>query len=402
MRAGTVIDLEGRAIFINQINCQLASDGTGALLNAQHRSRLFEVIRGANLSLYSVTLSNGQCAALTFGGSIRIVGACLTLSHGSAIVNSTSEQSGGAILLMQGASVVLTAGSYISNSTCQNMGGAVHIVHGNFSLTDASWLSLSSGERGGAISAECYGVGVIRILLNSSSIIDSRAKYSGGAVWMADACGHDLVLATLQLVNSSLINSACTGSDLFLSGGNLGGAICAFGGHLTLEGGSTITTSQNDADTGSRGGAIFMGVLARLVMAERSSIIHSTSGRGGAIFVRGGSAHITDGSSIVNSSATFSGGAIVVTKGGKVRVEESSIVNASLRALGLRGGVFQLRHEESTVQLAAGQGARSELHLVTATVRSSVVAFLHEIHVVKGFMLSIAGASGFDVTRHPP
>ena len=126
MRAGTVIDLEGRAIFINQINCQLASDGAGALLNAQHRSRLFEVLRGANFSLYSVTLSNGQAAPLTSGGSIRIVGAHLTLSHSSAIVNSTSGEGGGAIV-MQAASVVLTAGSYISNSTCQLQGGAVKV-----------------------------------------------------------------------------------------------------------------------------------------------------------------------------------------------------------------------------------------------------------------------------------
>ena len=233
---------------------------------------------------------------------------------------------------------------------------------------------------------------MLRILLNSSSIVDSRAKLGGGAVWMSDRCGLELALSTLQLVNSSLINSTCTGPDLdYFNTALYGGAISARGGHLTLEGGSSIITSEFE-ETAARitfGGAIFVDVLARLVMAERSSIIHSVGGRGGAIFVEGGSAHVTDGSSIVNSSATDAGGAIAVAKGGKVRVEESSIVNASLRAgLALRGGVFELRDPWS------------ELHLVSVTVRSNVVA-LGQVFQVRGFMLSISGNSELDAGNPP-
>eukprot|EP00966_Prymnesium_polylepis_P267080 6170267-Prymnesium_polylepis.1 len=64
---GQVLYLEGSAIVVGLIELQIYSSGEGAVIDAQHQSRVLELRGGASVSLHLLTLAHGQSS--TNGGA---------------------------------------------------------------------------------------------------------------------------------------------------------------------------------------------------------------------------------------------------------------------------------------------------------------------------------------------
>eukprot|EP00966_Prymnesium_polylepis_P048064 1113296-Prymnesium_polylepis.1 len=216
---GSVLLLGGSPILVDGINLQLSSDGEGALLNAEHRSRLFEVQRGGQLTLNFLTLANGKTEtnymrggalnigfgssvvvtdsliihsiSLTMGGAAAVSGGSLLLSN-SSLVHSSCDSDGGALYCGVGGSVILTNASSIHDSVAHNGGGAAYITFGSMLLDAGSMINMSRAMHsfqfaylgghirgGGAILAD----NALVTLLGASSIINSSANtLDGGAI----------------------------------------------------------------------------------------------------------------------------------------------------------------------------------------------------------------------------
>eukprot|EP00966_Prymnesium_polylepis_P048065 1113297-Prymnesium_polylepis.1 len=171
---GSVLLLGGSPILVDGINLQLSSEGEGALLNAEHRSRLFKVLRGGQLTLNFLTLANGTSENYFLMG-------------------------GGALYIGLGSSVVVTD-SLIIHSNSPNTGGAAAVSGGSLLLSNSSLVHSSCYESGGALHCELGGS---VILTNASSIYDSVAHNGGGAAYIT--LGSSLLLDAGSMINMSRV-----------------------------------------------------------------------------------------------------------------------------------------------------------------------------------------------------
>ncbi|KAL1526906.1 hypothetical protein AB1Y20_015597 [Prymnesium parvum] len=200
--ADTVLHLEGRMLLVDGINVTIRSDGGEAVLDAQGRSRLFDVFSGGSLHLESLRLLNGW--ADISGGVLMVRGAAATLVRCS-LLNSSSAAAGGAALVLDGelqlldclvrrssstyggafyvngASALFLQHSVISLSSAVEDGGVIYSIGArSTTFVIACDISDSTAARGGAVSALLGGSASIS---RSSKISHSSASVAGGCLY---------------------------------------------------------------------------------------------------------------------------------------------------------------------------------------------------------------------------
>ena len=342
---GSFFALGGAAITVGEINLQIASDGEGATLDAQHLSTIFDVRVGAKLQLHSLILANGHS---TVGGTFGAVrnGSEVVMSN-TTIANSSSAGGGGVVLLC-GGRCTMSRRTLVINSSCVASGGAVAASDGgSFALLGRSSIigSSADGLHGGALWINGGSVTVA----GGSSIVAARTKESGGAVFIDDTddVGSHFVLEGRSfIVNStaglrggaiyltrgrlSVLNRSCiTGSTSF----TCGGGISMVTGQAVISGGSALVHSAAE----ERGGAVIVHG-GSVLFTNESCVNHSSAGgSGGALYVVGGTVMVTNNSIIAGSTAIDNGGALYMT-GGRVVFDGSRIVHSTAVSFG--GGAF--------------------------------------------------------------
>ncbi|KAL1496475.1 hypothetical protein AB1Y20_016429 [Prymnesium parvum] len=352
--AGTVLHLDGRELLVDGINATIRSEGE-AVLDAQGRSRLFEVLAGGSLHLESLRLLNGW--ADNSGGALMVRGAAATLVRCS-LLNSSSAAAGGVAIVLDGELLLLDclvrrssstldlAGSYlrcwgagvsishkckISNSSASLLGGCVYAQSGFVSLLDGCLISHSSASENGGM----LGCFVSLFIMNNCTIEKSTVASGvegGGAIWLR-------VSSYCAISNYSTIERSAS-----LGEASEGGAIYFGSGTLEISLGSRILHS-----TAENGGAIFM-TSGNLRIADGCMIKNSSSARnGGAMHITSGNVIISGGSTVLDSTAENSGGAFYISSG--VVLLSDGVMLANSRSAWVGGAIFAI---DSTVSISYG------------------------------------------------
>jgi len=169
--AGTVLHLDGRELLVDGINATIRSDGGEAVLDAQGRSRMFEVLAGGSLHLESLRLLNGW--ADISGGALMVRGAAATLVRCS-LLNSSSAAAGGAAIVLDGELLLLDCLVRRSSST---YGGAFFANGASAVFLQHSVISVSSAVQNGGV---IYSIGAsCTTFVMTCHISDSKARLGG-------------------------------------------------------------------------------------------------------------------------------------------------------------------------------------------------------------------------------
>ncbi|MFD4600604.1 hypothetical protein ACFWPQ_21555 [Streptomyces sp. NPDC058464] len=243
--------------------------------------RIFEVDAPGNLTLNSLTLSNGHASGA--GGAVLVNGAGSALTLNAAkVTNNTAGFEGGGIFSNSG--TVKVNNSTLSSNTAPRGGGLE---------ADRGSLVFNGGTVTGNTATSTFGGGVAS-LLNTTTFNATRITNNTGVVG-----GGISVAANTTLNNTQVTGNTATGAT---GAGNLAGAgIYNEDSPLAL---NLSPVSDNHATgAGTRGGGIynrFPGAVATLLNSRVSS--NSATDNAGGIYNTGGTVNLVTSSQVVNNT----------------------------------------------------------------------------------------------------
>ena len=224
------------------------SAGGAGLLKLQRAAnapefRLLTII-GANVTLSSMTLANGQDAS---GGAILVdaSGGSAQLTIQDSIIRDSKATSSGGAIFNAGATLTLTNTLFEANSAGSS-GGAVYTRNGTLTATRTAFTSGSAGSSGGGL----FSVNTAATLTNVT-VSNNSASSAGGGIYLSGAA--------MSLNNVTIAeNSAAVGGGVQVETGtfnfantiistNLGGDC---GGTLNTQGYNLLGTAPGCTVTG--------------------------------------------------------------------------------------------------------------------------------------------------------
>ncbi|MFD4508307.1 right-handed parallel beta-helix repeat-containing protein [Streptomyces sp. NPDC058457] len=241
--------------------------------------RIFEVDAPGNLTLNSLTLSNGHApnAGAGVGGAVLVNSAALTL-NAARVTNNTADFQGGGIFSTNG--TVKVNNSTLSSNTAPQ-GGGLEANGGSFVFNGGTITGNTSNSYGGGV-ASLFTTAAF----NATRITNNTAVIGGGIAVHA---------------NTTLNSSQVTGNTATGSGVLGGGGIYNEGSPLAL---NLSPVSNNHATgAGSRGGGIFNtfpGAVATLLNTRVSS--NSAADNAGGIYNTGGTVNLVTLSQVVSNT----------------------------------------------------------------------------------------------------
>lgn len=260
--------------------------------------RFFEVDTGADLSLSSVALKNGDTGSNPAdpGGAVLVNGT-LSLVEGCSFDNNHAVD-GGAIAVI-GNALSITESTFDTN-TATSSGGAI-LVEGTLNSISFSSFTSNRASSGGAINVK-FGGNIA--LVDGVNFHNNTVTGSGGAVFVS---GH------LGILENSVFsgNAATGGGGLFILGQN---ALPGSPG-LVDSINNTLFVGNKALSSGS-GGAISGSVMTDITRPtvigsiKLSKFINNTGFLGGAIFLQGVGLTTIDQSTFSENVAVVTGGAI--------------------------------------------------------------------------------------------
>ncbi|WP_145968921.1 hypothetical protein [Streptomyces hyaluromycini] len=245
--------------------------------------RIFEVDAPGNLTLNSLTLSNGHASGAGVGGAVLVNGAGSALTLNAAkVINNTADFRGGGIFSSNG--TLKVKNSCLSNNTAPRGGGLE---------ADRGSLVFNGGTVTGNTATSTFGGGVASIL-NTTTFNATRITNNTGVVG-----GGIAVAANTTLNKSPVTGNTATGAA---AAGNLAGAgIYNEASPLALK---LSPVSDNHATgAGTRGGGIynrFSGAVATLLNSRVSA--NSATDNAGGIYNTGGTVNLVSSSQVVNNT----------------------------------------------------------------------------------------------------
>ncbi|KAL1519826.1 hypothetical protein AB1Y20_023332 [Prymnesium parvum] len=355
--AGRRFALGGAPLAVGPISLLLSSSAGGATIDAEGRSQLLDLARGASLTLVALTLANGQ--ADSNGGTFAVGEQTHVHASAVAIVNSSARGSGGAAYLL-GGSLTLRACAVLAPSAL-TFGGFALVGEGRLTLSHGTLVDAPTCARdGGAF----YLTGGAVVLSNRSIVRYSSAQTYGGAVGI-------FARGTLDLSAGSALlhSSAAYGGAIFITGGRVtmsdatishshatidGGAMHLSGGVVVLRGGAVANATAAAAAGAAR---LFSGSLELLDGALVDGAA-AWAGPGGAFVVTGGRLSLVDAT--VRRVHTDSSGGALELSGGAVSLLRSRVYGASSRvsggAVSITGGELELNASAVEASRAATDG----------------------------------------------
>lgn len=152
------------------------SNGTARNLriSGNNASRVFNISSGANVTMNSLTVTDGRTAiSQTNGGGINNAGT-LNLTNVEVIGNSVTVNSNGGGIANNG-TLTLTNSSVLNNSAT-NIGGGIAVLSGTINITNSTISGNSIGNSGGGI----YIANGVVNLTNSTVTNNSTGGDTGG------------------------------------------------------------------------------------------------------------------------------------------------------------------------------------------------------------------------------
>ena len=223
--AGTRVVLTGGQITVGTTLVLSAVGAGNAIIDADAKSRVIEVIPGGHLTLNNVTVTNGREAVNGRGGGVRVNQGALILNGSSAVSGNTAAVGAG-LYIGFGSAVTLNNLSTVVNNTAQPLagfdgsGGGVH--HESGAVLTMNGASTITGNR--ALGSFPRGGGVLNnagtIIMNGTSGITnngSSAVVNGGGLYFVNG-GSFTMSATARITG----NVAQNGGGIYRIDGGIG------------------------------------------------------------------------------------------------------------------------------------------------------------------------------------
>ena len=305
------------------ISSDITLDGQGkVIIDAKNQVRIFEIAKGANVTLKGITFINGN--ANSHGGSIWAKGE-VHIDNCTFKDNTANYANGGAVCLAGTGSTIINSyfegNRAINKPGTENTGsaGAVFINANNTSIKDSRFINNKAGLNGGAIGSSANHI--TNCTITNCTFTSNTANGSAGAIGMQSSNFH--------MYNSTFKYNEAKG--MFTTYPGNGGAIvmrgwdsyaynCTFinntaktHGGAAYSTNTTYNSSNNNTGfkyctfinntAGVNGGAITWDKGATYGYIENSKFINNTAKRsGGAVYWYGTDGNIKQ-SNFTNNTA---------------------------------------------------------------------------------------------------
>jgi CSLREA domain-containing protein len=277
-----------------------------SIIDANYLDRAFEILNLANVSMYDLTILNGD-ADTDKGGAIESnSGGNLHLDEVILMTNQASN--GGAIYFSNSSYSLSLVNSVVENNISTSSGGGVFFDGNVLGISQSKFISNRSGYTGGAImasgntnihdsffslnTADLHG-GAIKnvenLNISKTEFVENYAKEWGGAIYQQE---ED---ASINLKDSSFEeNSAIDGGAIYNYAGSIRSLRSTFfinsadlGGAIVNKQELIVTNSTFSANVArEKGGAIFNygSSSATTLELSNTTIFQNTADQGGGIY----------------------------------------------------------------------------------------------------------------------
>ena len=247
----------------------------------------------ATLNLYSgVTIKDHTGAT----GACALVGGGSTLNlDGAVITGMQAAGNGGAIQAANNATVNIKSGYIYNCASTTAAGGAINVAAGTVNITGGEIYNNTAKTYGGAVSGSSTGT----ITITGGKIYNNKAAYGGAfgfggasklSIKNAEVYGNETTSTHGGAIWSNKTPTITLGEgtkihDNKTTGSGHGGAVCLFGGTLTVDGAEIY----NNIALGN-GGAIqatYTGSQKSTVTIKSGKIYNNTAVYGGGICIAG-------------------------------------------------------------------------------------------------------------------
>ena len=321
-------------IKINHDIIIIAEDGKDIVIDANEKTRVFNITNGAHVTLNGITFINGKITSADGNGGSILSDGELTIYNCTFMYNTATKGEGGAIYTSAEANITKSTFKFNKVGASKN-GGAVHIG-ANSIISNSTFINNTAGgvgsggssnEGGGAVHA-----GDNLIVKNHSNFINNSVAGSsdGGAISAGnnakisnstfENCKSTYRGGALRMLANSVV-SDCNFTDNI--GGQYGGAISS---NVNLEVYNSRFVHNTLSMSNSAGGAINIRSDVAIKLISNCTFINNTADVGGAIKTTGGMNII--GSRFINNSAGY-GGAIAGAEKGKTTNNLVNLTNCS-------------------------------------------------------------------------
>ena len=320
--------------------------GYGVIIDAQQKTRVFDIINGAHVTLEGITFINGKATgnggSVLSNGQLTIYnctfidnsatgnGGAVSMGDNSVISNSkfirntavgTKDNGGGAVF--GGNGVTIKDNSIFINNTCTGAGdgGAITVID-NARISNVTIINSSSGARAGALRIGTYGI------VSDCFIDNCVATTYGGAISAGINCEfYNSRFTRNKFAENSPTDMATGGVVNVRSDGPIKiVSNCTFIGNTAREGGALYTKDKigliidsifiNNTATDKTGGAVFSATKANTnITVINSNFTGNKAKTGGAIHA--GDLSVYDSNFISNIALTGVGGAISIDASSK-------------------------------------------------------------------------------------
>lgn len=285
------------------ISKNLTINGNGFTIDAQGKSRIFNIDSGTNVVLNNIIFINGFTEGN--GGAI--------LSYGnvniaeSSFINNTAVD-GGAVESFNAKMTI--SESYFTSNNASEYGGAIYNFAGNINVTESFFICNAAGSNGGAVSNSFGSINIF-----DACFSENTAK-SGGALYFAGDYSDS------KIDSEFIDNYANNGGAIYFNGAITNVTIIGlYNGNVAQRGGGAIFVRGNSMNNtftadfianeakAASGGAVFIYNQADNNIFE-GSFTDNYALYGGAMFFYNKANSNVFNSEFTNNTAKSCGGAM--------------------------------------------------------------------------------------------
>ena len=198
LKAGTYLNKGNGPININQNNISIVGVKDSTILDAQKKSRIFNIHATSGITIKDIVFINGNA---DYGGAIRVYNAIDNVNIDATFINNTAEYYGGANHFNNAVSNVNISGTYINN-TAESDGGANYFPS-TVSDSDISGTYINNTADYGEANYFRNAVSNVNI---SGTYINNTANGTG-LIYFFD---NDNVGLNATISDAIFINNKCT------------------------------------------------------------------------------------------------------------------------------------------------------------------------------------------------
>lgn len=320
------------------VSDDLVVNGGGKTIDARRVDRIFDVAKGAKLTLRNVTLTGGAPRATESGGAIAVQGTLKAKKVSLRNNKVKGELASGGAIFNDGGKVTIVK-SQLANNTSVRAGGAIEALEGTTVIRGSALARNSTGnEPGNGGALHLTGAGVVTI--TDTKVVKNEAGAEGGGLWNSAEGVFTIKDSIVKKNQAGGVEADQGGGGLYNDGGRLRvagstvsgnratGELGSGGGILNVNGVLRVAgTTVSDNSSNRAGGGIE--TSAGDVMLKNVDLVDNSTGKapgnGGGLHLTGAAAVTYDGGRTTGNRADAQGGGLWNSETGRLIVTDVTI-----------------------------------------------------------------------------